>query len=260
MKHIGIKVLNPEAIADAERMMVCAARLTQRGHKIKNVEDFMKLYNSSYQEKTAATMTRLPHPTIQKFGVINVVVVGASRRFLAQITRHQNEVKFMSASLQYSDYSGEAGFVTPYSMLDTLQEFTYQEECKRAMDNYAELVDTCIDNDAAGYIAPQGLRNILIISATPYQWKHMIGQRVCRRNTDETRYVLLRIWEALYKINPILFSPETTGPDCLRGYCREGKMTCGKAIDKCLAPAGIIAADFPKLFWVKEETDEDKAD
>ena len=32
--------------------------------------------------------------------------VGASRRFLAQITRHQNEVKFMSASLQYSNYAG----------------------------------------------------------------------------------------------------------------------------------------------------------
>lgn len=29
-----IKILNPESIDQAEKMMVCAARLTQRGHQI----------------------------------------------------------------------------------------------------------------------------------------------------------------------------------------------------------------------------------
>lgn len=62
-------------------------------------------------------MGQLPHPAIQKFAVITVAVVGASRRFLSQITRHQNEVKFMSASLQYSNYSGEADFAIPYEIL-----------------------------------------------------------------------------------------------------------------------------------------------
>ena len=62
-------------------------------------------------------MGALPHPTIQKFAVITVAIVGASRRFLAQITRHQNEVKFMSASLQYSNYTGQADFAVPYSIM-----------------------------------------------------------------------------------------------------------------------------------------------
>lgn len=247
MRHIEVKVLNPEALADAERMMVCAARLTQSGHKVKNMDDFMALYNADYTPKTAMTMTLLPHPTIQKFGVVNVAVVGASRRFLAQITRHQNEVKFMSASLQYSDYSGEAGFVTPYNMLDTVQESFYQASCKAQMDEYADMVEHCVDHDSAGYLAPQGLRNILIISATPYQWKHMIGQRTCRRNTDETRYVLLRIWEALYAINPLLFTPETTGPMCQRDHCKELRMSCGHAIQFGATPSEILAADYPKL-------------
>lgn len=247
MRHIEIRVLNPEVIDQAERMMVCAARLTQHGHHVKNMDDFMALYESSYSTQTAKGMTLLPHPTIQKFAVINVAVVGASRRFLAQITRHQNEVKFMSASLQYSDYSGEAGFVTPYNMLDTLHESMYQADCKEAMETYSSMVEHSLDNDSAGYLVPQGLRNILIISATPYQWKHMIGQRVCRRNTDETRYVMLRIWEQLYKINPLLFAPETTGPMCQRKKCKEGKMSCGKTINTTLRPVEIIVEDFPKL-------------
>ena len=200
MKSIEVAVLNPEVIPSAEKMMVCAARLTQRGHKIKSLDDFMALYNKSYTEDTVTTMIKLPHPTIQKFGAINVVIVGASRRFLAQITRHQNEVKFMSASLQYSDYSDDAAFAIPYEVMARGEEETYLTSCKLNMANYAEAVRQGLDNDAAGYMAPQGLRNVLLISATPYQWKHIIGQRTCRRNTSETRLVLLKVWDELYKL------------------------------------------------------------
>lgn len=244
MDKIKVAVLNPTAISEAEKMMVCAARLTQSGHKVKDLEDFLALYDKSYTEKTVQTMTGLPHPTIQKFAVINVVVVGASRRFLAQITRHQNEVKFMSASLQYSDYSNEADFVVPYSLLDSIMRVSYLSQCQAAMDRYKLLVEYGLDNDSAGYLAPQGLRNVLIISATPYQWKHMISQRVCRRNTSETRYVMLRIWEQLYELAPDLF---TCGPFCMFGTCQEGKMCCGSPIRSGVTPKEIIEADFPLL-------------
>ncbi len=245
MNRIEVNVLNPEVVTESEKMMVCAARLTQRGHKIKDMADFMALYNKEYTPETVSAMASLPHPTIQKFGVINVAIVGASRRFLAQITRHQNEVKFMSASLQYSDYSGEADFVVPYELLDSQMRFGYLSQCQEAMRKYKMLVDYDVGNDAAGYLAPQGLRNILIISATPYQWKHMISQRVCRRNTDETRYVLLKIWELLYKLSPQMFG--NAGPFCVTGKCKEGKMTCGKAIDPKFTLTEILQADFPAI-------------
>lgn len=251
MNKIEIEILNPEAAAEAEKLMVCAARLTQHGHKIKNLQDFRNLYNQNYKPKTVLSMANLPHPTIQKFGVINAVVVGASRRFLAQITRHQNEVKFMSASLQYSDYSNEADFTVPYQILkDDLRKEMYLRACKNSMAQYKHLSAYC-DNDSAGYAAPQGLRNVLIISATPYQWKHMIGQRVCRRNTHETRYVMLRIWEALYGLAPEMFSRSGTGPFCMKNYgydgCKEGKMTCGIPIFASMTPTQIIEEDFPLL-------------
>ena len=240
MKKIEVKILNPESIDQAEKLMVCAARLTQRGHQISCLDDFMDLYEKPYQRSTVANLVKLPHPTIQKFGIINVVVVGASRRFLAQITRHQNEVKYMSASLQYSDYSGVEDFVIPYDLIGTGQEEGYLRQCSMAMKNYQEMIRSGVDNDSAGYCVPQGMRNILLISATPYQWKHMIHQRTCRRNTKETRYVMLN------------------------GGCEEGKMTCGKSIPPQMLPTDIIRVDFPKLCEesVLEEgvPDEDTAD
>ena len=262
MRKIEVKILNPESIDQAEKLMVCAARLTQRGHQITCLKDFIELYENPYQRSTVERLVKLPHPTIQKFGIINVVIVGASRRFLAQITRHQNEVKYMSASLQYSDYSGVDDFVIPYDLLDTRQEADHLEQCKQSMENYQEIIKSGVDNDSAGYCAPQGMRNILLISATPYQWKHMIHQRVCRRNTKETRYVMLKIWEQLLEQNRELFID--SGPFCMNGGCEEGKMTCGKCIPSGMSPTDIIRVDFPKLedkYGLKEGVaDEDTID
>ena len=179
MNRIETKILNCYAVSEAEKTMVFAARLTQRGHLIHNMEDLIRLYNQSFTNDTIKNMGQLPHPAIQKFAVITVAVVGASRRFLSQITRHQNEVKFMSASLQYSNYSGEADFAIPYEILTApaaIKEL-YEKSCRTDMDNYERLCKTGISHDSAGYLTPQGLRNVLLISATPYQWKHMIGPR-----------------------------------------------------------------------------------
>ena len=45
MKNIQVKILNPEAVKQAEKMMVFTARLTQRGHTIKNMNDIDDLLN-----------------------------------------------------------------------------------------------------------------------------------------------------------------------------------------------------------------------
>lgn len=258
MDKIQVKVLNPSELRDAATMAVTAARLTQGGHKIHSMADFMALYEKPYTEEFVEKLCALPHPTLQKFGVINMVIVGASRRFLAQITRHQNEVKFMSASLQYSDYSGNADFVVPYDFMGSPEaEAVYLQACKAMMGLYQSLVKNGRDNDAAGYAAPQGLRNVLIISATPYQWKHMISQRICRRNTDETRYVMLLCWNVLQTVYPSMF--DDAGCDCMLGECREGHMSCGKPISYNYDAEDIINLDFP-LIVERKKSNENKAD
>lgn len=251
MDKIEIKVLNPEAVQEARKMMAIGARLTQRGHEIHSMDDFMALYEKPASESLIKNLTSLPHPTMQKLGVINVAVVGASRRFLTQITRHQNEVKFVSASLQYSDYSDNGGFCVPYEILEkgTAWVNAYLETCRNAMEAYKSTAEGGAGHDAAGYLAPQGLRNILIISATPFQWIHMIRQRTCRRNTLETEYVMLRIWEQLYALCPEWFS--IAGPFCMRGKCEEGKLCCMRPIKKTYTPTDIIKEDFPLL--IKED-------
>ena len=250
MNQIETTILNCSAIKEAEKNMVFASRLTQRGHTIHNMADLLQLYNQSYHADTVENISSLPHPTIQKFTVITVAIVGASRRFLSQITRHQNEVKFMSASLQYSNYSGAAAFVKPYEILQAPEEIQklYIKSCLSDMDSYEALCKAGISHDTAGYVTPQGLRNVLIISATPYQWKHMIGQRCCRRNTDEMRIVMLKVWHTLYLKNPVLFDPSRTGPFFQREHCYDVSSRRRHTRSHNFTPAIILAKDYPLLY------------
>lgn len=261
MDKIQIHVINQGTVADAEKLMVACARLTQRGQEISSVGDFMSLYEKPYTAQTVKRLASLPHPTLQKFGSIAIVIVGASRRFLAQITRHQNEVKFMSASLQYSDMSGSAGFVVPYEVMsdDAERCWDYMRANRQAIQAYEKFIADGGDQDSAGYLMPHSMRNTLVISATPYQWKHMIRQRTCRRNTSETRYVMLRCWEALMEAAPAMFAD--SGPFCMRGRCEEGVMCCNHPIDKSWNPTHILHEDFPLLYehfeitpWEPSET------
>jgi thymidylate synthase (FAD) len=217
------------------------------------MEDLKNLYNGCVKNivptDLATSIAALPHGTIKRFCPITIAVVGASRRFLAQARTHQVGINFVSASLQYSDYSGKADFTVPYELLGDdnahRKEF-YLESCKKSMETYEGLVSLGVSNDTAGYAAPQGLRNILILQANHDSWAYFIRTRACHRNTDEMQYVALRIWDMLYnesKDGNCLF--DTTGPDCCTGKCREGKMSCGKPMSN--SPIDELQAKWPIL-------------
>ncbi len=245
MDNIKIKVLN-EFHKPPSSTMMFLARLTQRGHSIKSMEDLLDLYGkSTYNRRTLERVAELPHGTIKRFTPTTVAVVGASRRFLAQARTHQVGMTFVSASLQYSDYSDNANFVIPYELAGTLYEKEYLDNCRRCADRYKHLIEVGIDNDTAGYLMPQGLRNILIIQGNNESWAHFIRTRACNRNTAETQYVALRIWQELLQTwdGEVLF--KSVGPDCTIDSCREGSFSCGKPLQG--APGEIIKKLFPKL-------------
>ena len=247
---------------DPAGMMVALARLTQRGHKISTMADLKAMFAESCYAKPALkrSIAALPHGTIKRFCPITVAIVGASRRFLAQARTHQVGFNYVSASLQYSDYSGKAQFVVPYALIEAEAkgkmignwkptEF-YIDCCEDAMDTY-ECIAEVSDNDTAGYAAPQGLRNILIMQANHEAWMNFIRARSCNRNTNETQYVTLRIWEELLKTPDGETMFQLAGPDCLHGACREGSMTCGGPLKKykreLSIPTRIINDRWPLL-------------
>lgn len=242
MRNIEVKILNPSVLKSVRDTAVLGARITQRSKNVHNLDDFNKLWNKKYDESFVENIMNLPHPTLQKFAKINVAVIGASRRVLAQLTRHQDGVHFMSGSLQYGDFSDASDVVIPEGLSEEdKQEYLKLHEHSAAV--YKKFANT-YGTDIAGYATLNGMRNVLLISPEPFELKHMIRQRICRRNTAETRLVMLKIWQALYELDPVLFSIETTGTCCQCGHCEEGKFSCGSPLPAGATPLDIINMDF----------------
>ena len=131
----------------------------------------------------------------------------------------------------------------------------YLRTQKQAMAEYEQAIKQGVDNDSAGYMMPHGLRNVIVIGATPFQWKHMIAQRVCRRNTPETAYVMNLVWEALAGCSAMF---DNAGPFCTEGACKEGKMSCKHfyldravstymEVHDCFLPTAFLDVNYPLI-------------
>lgn len=258
MDKIEVKVL--DCFNNPGSTMMFLAKLTQRGHCIHNMKDLLNLYRSTQSKPaTVEAVAALPHGTIKRFCPITVAIVGASRRFLAQARTHQVGFNYVSASLQYSDYSNKADFVVPYALIEAdnaikeqqmlhkvdLPSERYISMCEEAMHAYGRIASD-FDNDTAGYVAPQGLRNILIIQANHEAWMNFIRLRSCNRNTNETQYVTLRIWEELLNTPDGKEMFKFAGPDCMFGVCKEGKMRCDSSLRKYVGNARNENVSIPR--------------
>lgn len=271
MKQIQVGVLS-ESLGSPAGMMLFLARLTQRGHKISTMADLRSLYTKSMNAKAEGTVSSktlqeiaaLPHGTIRRFTPITVAIVGASRRFLAQARTHQVGMTYVSASLQYSDYSDAASFVIPYALLEADEEAykqhggqgpmpsdEYLASCNNSMQSYANIA-SITDNDTAGYAAPQGLRNILIMQGNHQSWEYFIRTRSCNRNTVETQYVTMLIWEALLGTEDGYELFSNAGPDCIFGSCREGSKSCGESLRSTADIARTMCETAPRLIIDKK--------
>lgn len=244
MNNIEVKVLKHEEAP--EQMMMFLARLTQRGHNVSNMGSLLEMYDST-NSTGAERVARLPHGTIKRFSPITVAVVGASRRFLAQARTHQVGIDYVSASLQYSTYS-EPLFVKPYEILTANDEVQaqYEQSCISATHAYNNMLSHGVSNDTAGYLMNQAMRNILVINANHQAWDYFIKVRSCNRNTAETQYVALRIWEELLKTPGGETFFANSGPYCLRGVCQEGRMSCNAPLSSNI-PSQIIKERWPCL-------------
>lgn len=251
MKKIEVEVL--QYPARPVEMTNLAAKLTQ--HSITSMQDLKDIYNAKPSSKLVRKIQDMGHQSVTRHGVYTIAIVGASRRFLAQIRTHNVGIDFTSGSLQYQDMRAVLDMVVPYEIYEKCEErqdnkalLTYTTMCKQSFENYRELMSLGFDKDTAGYVSCQASRNVLLVTANAEAWLNLINRRSCNRNTKETQYVALLIWKALLETpgGEAMFS--FAGPDCLHeDGCNEGKMFCGRPIEYGCGPTAIINEEFPLL-------------
>lgn len=179
-------------------------------------------------ERIINAITTMGHTSLLEPLRFAVVIHGASRVFLAQITRHR-QCTFVSQSQQYQDQTGFPFVTIPelHSNPEMLEK--YRAFMVLADSLYCELAEAGIPKDQARYVIPGAACNDLYIDANAREWIEVIfPQRLCRRNTLETRYIMADTLNLFFqKGYDYLF--KHTGPACITiGKCDQGKMACGR--------------------------------
>lgn len=258
MRNIDVKLLSYDNL---NLLTQIACEVTRGANKFASTEGLLKqINNKPWSDEKILEILSLPHSKIARFTDFTFLIIGASRRFLAQLTTHHVGISIMSGSLQYSDHSKQHlddMFVTPYELLDTEFEEGYLKEQAHAMETYNAIAEVS-SNDTAGYTAPHSLRNVLLVKVNLEEMKFIANQRLCKRNTDETRYIVARMVQAI--IEELGLPDEWFYPSCYSGRCKEGRYACGKPVRDKLSSfpdehlhvdkfciEDYISEEFPKL-------------
>lgn len=221
------------AYDDVDWYAQVACTVTRAANKYDNPAQLCQAVNKNrWDMKKVNEILKLPHSKISRFIDFTFIITGTSRRFLAQLMTHHIGISVMSGSLQYSDHSKQHlgdMFVVPYKLLEAADYNTnvYLNKQYECFEEYKRLVNSeGIDNDTAGYTMPQSLRNVLLVKVNLEELKFIANQRLCKRNTDETRYVVAKMIQEVVKVTGI--DDSLFAPSCVNRPCPEGIYCCGK--------------------------------
>lgn len=226
MDRIEVEVLE----GNLNGMPKFLARLTQRGHSIKGMDDVLELYDEAIDSAPSKYLLSLPHTTIQRMNYLTVAISGLSTKAVSQLRTHAKRLTFISTSTQYSDYTGcNDNYLIPENLSGEQQKAMYDAYITM-QKAYEDLIASGVDRDKASYLLPQGLRKTVIISGSLDDWNYVLRTRLCHRNTEEIQYICRKILDAIifhfgeeYIVNML--------PSCVDSKCLEGKFSCGKRFE-----------------------------
>ena len=237
MAKLQVKLLTHTP--EPQKIMAAAAKLCYARADIDTVMDGLspeKVDNFIDMLAGLGHESPMEHMTFT-FGIENV-----SRSLLAQITRH----RMASFSVQSQRYVSEKDFefVTPDQIAENEDaKALYLETMENIAKSYNALADMLRENNIkdgmepkaaekkaiedARYVLPNACTTKMIVTMNARSLHNFFKLRCCNRAQWEIRELACQMLALVKEVAPNVF--KNAGPDCVRGACSEGAMTCGMA-------------------------------
>ncbi|HXL03822.1 MAG: FAD-dependent thymidylate synthase [Firmicutes bacterium] len=179
-------------------------------------EDAKKLIN---------TILEAGHLSPCEHASFTFAIEGVSRSLSHQLVRH----RIASYSQQSQRYVLESGFkyVVPPTIADNPKaRDLFEKQIEEIRETYWKLTEIVPKEDAR-YILPNACETKLVMTMNCRSLYNFFERRLCNRAQWEIRRLAQGMLECVQQVAPNLFS--WVGSPCeMRGYCPEGKMSCGK--------------------------------
>lgn len=235
---------------DCEKLIAASAKLC---YSQSGVDEIFDNLNDENTGKFLNMLLNMGHESPIEHTYFTFSVEGVSRSLLAQLTRHR--IASYTVKSQRYVKEGQFEYVTPpeIDMVEEAKE-KYIKTMEYVQNQYNELADILFEKhykmfleqgldektaknkaekkaiEDARYVLPNSCATQLIMTFNARSLYNFFEHRCCDRAQWEIREMADEMLRLVKEVAPVLF--KKSGPSCLKGACPEGKMSCGKALEK----------------------------
>ena len=232
MGQVGLKVRLLRWTENADEIVAMGGKMCYSASDIDTVAAGVEAKD---QGKYIDRLMSLGHLSVVEHTSFTFAIEGVSRALLAQITRH----RLASFSVQSQRYVGQKheegtfNYIVP-PRIEALGEEAvekFRSQMRQMQLWYNEWSDELGNsgestNEDARFVLPNAAETKMIVTMNARELMHFFSLRCCNRAQWEIRELAWQMLALCMEKAPRLFA--NAGPDCLRGGCPEGKMSCGK--------------------------------
>jgi len=222
-------MLNVELLShtpDCEKIVASAAKLCYSSSEIKGIMEGLdeeKIKNFLDKLMSMGHESPIEHVSFT-FGI-----EGISRALSHQLVRH----RIASYSQKSQRYVKEGQFeyvIPPTIQEDEVSKYLFEDFMSRSQEVYNALIANGIPAEDARFVLPNACETKIICTMNARTLLNFFHHRCCERAQWEIREMATQMLMLVKEVAPTLF--KYAGPSCLSGKCPEGKMSCGKMIEK----------------------------
>ena len=234
----------------AEQLVAAAAKLCYSSAGITDVLDKL---DAEKTEKFLQMLASIGHESPIEHVSFTFGIEGVSRSLLAQLTRH----RIASYSVKSQRYVTEGAFsfvVPPEIEADPRAKEIYLASMARDQEDYDALTEILFEKhyaamleggedeksaktkaqkkaiEDARYVLPNACETKLLATFNARSLHNFFAHRLCERAQWEIRALAEEMLRLVKEVAPTLFA--RCAPPCVYGPCPEGKMSCGKMLEK----------------------------
>ena len=212
---------------DPERAVATAARLC---YAPVGASELMETLDEERIHKVLRTIMTGGHFSTLEHASYTFAIDGVSRALTHQLVRHRL-ASFNQQSQRYVKFADGLETIKPDSIAENEEaNKLFDEMIAKTVEAYQAFLAAGIPAEDARYILPNAAETKIVVTMNIRELLHFFSVRCCNRAQWEIRDRAWRMPELVRPTAPYIFAD--AGPNCVRGACTEGKMTCGKPYER----------------------------
>lgn len=207
---------------DPERAIATAARLC---YAPVGAKELMETMPPERVASVLSTIMASGHFSTLEHASYTFAVDGVSRALTHQLVRHRL-ASFNQQSQRYVKFKDGIPIIKPDTIAaDEKADAIFESTMEVVGKAYADLVELGIPAEDARFVLPNAAETKIVITMNVRELLHFFEVRCCKRAQWEIRDLACKMLELVRPTAPYVF--KAAGAPCVKGPCREGKMTCG---------------------------------